>query len=62
MKFVSLEILLYLIPLLIALGVYFHRRARAHARHSEQLEESVEAGLTEPASLHPVVDPNRCIG
>jgi thioredoxin reductase len=26
------------------------------------MKESVAAGLTEPASLHPVFDPNRCIG
>jgi thioredoxin reductase/NAD-dependent dihydropyrimidine dehydrogenase PreA subunit len=62
MKFISPEILLYAVPLLAAFGVYFYRRARAHAQHSEQLEASVQAGLTEPASLHPVVDPNRCIG
>jgi thioredoxin reductase/ferredoxin len=62
MKFISPEILLYAVPLLAAFGVYFFRRARAHAQHREQLEESVQAGLTEPASLHPVVDPNRCIG
>lgn len=62
MKFISAEILLYSVPLLAVFGVYFYRRARAHAQHAEQLEESVQAGLTEPASLHPVVDPNRCIG
>src|SRR5512134_8658 len=62
MKFISPEILLYAVPLLAAFGVYFYQRARAHAQHSEQLEESLQAGLTEPASLHPVVDPNRCIG
>jgi thioredoxin reductase (NADPH) len=62
MNFISPEILLYAVPLLAAFGVYFYRRARAHAQHREQLKESVQAGLTEPASLHPVVDPNRCIG
>ncbi|HET9736065.1 MAG TPA: NAD(P)-binding domain-containing protein [Burkholderiales bacterium] len=62
MKFISPEVLLYAVPLLAAFGVYFYQRARAHAQHSEQLEESLQAGLTEPASLHPVVDPNRCIG
>lgn len=62
MNFVSAEILLYAIPLLAVFAVYFYRRARAHAQHAEQLEESRQAGLTEPASLHPVVDPNRCIG
>jgi thioredoxin reductase (NADPH) len=62
MKFISAEFLLYAAPLLAAFGVYFYRRARAQAQHSEQLEASVQAGLTEPASLHPVIDPSRCIG
>ena len=27
-----------------------------------QREAAKEAGLTEPASLHPVIDPSRCLG
>jgi thioredoxin reductase (NADPH) len=53
---------LYLLPLVLFFGVYLFRRGRTHAEHSEQLRESREAGLTEPVSLHPVIDPNRCIG
>ena len=55
-------LLLYLVPLAIVLGVYFFRRAKTQAQNVEQLYEAIEAGLTEPASLHPVIDPNRCIG
>lgn len=55
-------LLLYAIPLLIAFGFYFRRRARDRSQFSEQLREAVTAGLTEPVSLHPVVDPSRCIG
>ena len=55
-------LLLYAIPLLIAFGVYFRRRTRSGAQHAEQLRESVTSGLTEPVSLHPVVNPGRCIG
>jgi len=53
---------LYLVPLVVVFGVYFLRLARSRARHAERLSESLEAGLTEPVSLHPVIDPNRCIG
>jgi thioredoxin reductase/ferredoxin len=35
-----------------------HRQARA----ARQLAEAQAAGLNEPPSLHPVVDPGRCIG
>jgi thioredoxin reductase/ferredoxin len=55
-------LLLYTIPLLIAFGFYFRRRARSRSRHAAKLQEAVTAGLTEPVSLHPVVDPGRCIG
>ena len=53
---------LYLLPLAGVLIVYLFRRRRAHTVHVTQLRESREAGLTEPVSLHPVIDPNRCIG
>jgi thioredoxin reductase (NADPH) len=62
MDFTSRTALLYAVPLAAVLGVYFFRRARAHAGHAAQLRESREAGLTEPVSLHPVIDPARCIG
>jgi len=62
MNFVTPEMLLYAVPLLAFLAVYVVRRARAQVRHEAQLRASLEAGLTEPVSLHPVVDPNRCIG
>ena len=55
-------LLLYSIPLLIAFGFYFRRRARSRSQHAEQLREAVTAGLIEPVSLHPVIDPGRCIG
>lgn len=56
------SLLLYAIPLMIVFGVYFRRRARRQAQHVEQLHEAVESGLTEPVCLHPVINPNRCIG
>jgi thioredoxin reductase (NADPH) len=55
-------ILVYAIPLSLVFVLYFWRRAR-HARlHVEALQEARESGLTEPACLHPVIDPVRCIG
>jgi thioredoxin reductase (NADPH) len=38
------------------------RRRRRAARDAAALREAVEAGLHEPPSLHPVVDPGRCLG
>lgn len=38
------------------------RKRRHNLAAAKQLQESVQAGLNEPPSLHPVVDPNHCIG
>jgi thioredoxin reductase (NADPH) len=42
--------------------LYLKRKWRIEREHAEQLAESREAGLLEPPSLHPVVEPARCIG
>jgi thioredoxin reductase (NADPH) len=62
MGFWSTNLLLYLAPLLIVFFLYFRRRHRHNEKHAQTLEESREAGLGEPVSLHPVFDPLRCIG
>jgi len=54
--------LVYLVPLALVLFFYLRRHRKKEQRHVSQLEEAVQSGLTEPASLHPVFDPNRCIG
>ena len=54
--------LIYGIPAAVAMAIYIrNHRARTEV-HEELLLESVAAGLTEPPSLHPVVDLGRCIG
>ncbi len=52
----------YGVPGLVILGVYLWRRRRRERGHFEVLEQSRAAGYTEPISLHPVVDPLRCVG
>jgi thioredoxin reductase/Pyruvate/2-oxoacid:ferredoxin oxidoreductase delta subunit len=41
---------------------YVRRHRRLQREHAEQLRQSLEAGLGEPPSLHPVIDPVRCLG
>lgn len=54
--------ILYLVPVLLSL-VFYQRRSQQKERRSRvRLKESIQAGLNEPPSLHPVVDPNICIG
>jgi thioredoxin reductase len=54
--------LLYLAPLTVVLFFYLRRHQKKEQHHVTQLKQAVEAGLTEPASLHPVFDPRRCLG
>lgn len=59
------DLVFYLIPLVVVLtAVKLH--ARAHklksSHHAEVLKEAMESGLTEPPSLHPVVDLSVCMG
>ena len=56
------ELLLYAVPLAIIFFLHFRRRGKHFRQHAEVLQESRESGLTEPISLHPVVDPLLCIG
>jgi thioredoxin reductase/ferredoxin len=52
--------LVYLVPFAIVLAVYIWLHARSGAAHARALEASIQAGLVEPPSLHPVIDPSRC--
>jgi thioredoxin reductase (NADPH) len=38
------------------------RQRRVHKLHTSTHKEAIAAGLTEPASLHPIVDPSKCLG
>lgn len=52
----------YLIAILIIITLYLRRYFRKHAQDVAALEVAVQSGLAEPASLHPIVDPSRCMG
>ena len=55
-------LLVYVLPIGIAVLWTHHRKHKKYEEHKAALEENVKAGLTEPASLHPLIDPNLCIG
>jgi thioredoxin reductase (NADPH) len=56
------SIIIYLTPMALILYLYTRsRRARMRA-DAEARTEAIDAGLTEPASLHPLIDQARCIG
>ena len=53
--------LFYLLPLLF-IFIYYSKSKKKHKSTHKTLIEVTEAGLTEPASLHPVIDPGKCLG
>ncbi len=58
----QVKLAMYFVPLLLIWAGYICRRS-SHQRRSRRIrEEALKAGLTEPASLHPLINPNRCIG
>ena len=57
-----MELLVYLVPLVVALGIYSWRRHRLHQRSVAAHGDAIQAGLSEPPSLHPVIDQLTCIG
>jgi thioredoxin reductase (NADPH) len=52
----------YAAPLIAIWSAYAVSRSRAEARAVAQRNEAIAAGLAEPTSLHPVIDPVLCIG
>lgn len=62
MKPSDLFVLLYLVPLLGVWGFYAWKRRHRTVRGKRVLAASREAGLIEPASLHPRIDLNACLG
>lgn len=55
-------LLIYGLPLLVAACLYILLKHRASSRAAAIYEDARQAGLTEPPSLHPVVDPALCCG
>ena len=58
----SWELLLYGAPAVALMLLHLWKQRKRERSHKAALAESHAAGLTEPVSLHPVVDPQRCVG
>lgn len=52
----------YVLPMALIWGLYAARRRRHEDASRSALEQARSAGLVDPASMHPVIDPVRCIG
>jgi len=55
-------LIIYIAVIVLVMLFYVRRQRRIHVTHSTELQQAVQSGLAEPPSLHPIVDPSRCIG
>ncbi|MBI5319474.1 NAD(P)-binding domain-containing protein [Bradyrhizobium sp.] len=55
-------VIVYAVPMLAVWATYIVARRRVERRSIARRAAARESGLMEPASLHPVIDPARCIG
>ena len=53
---------LYLLPLLLLVVWYVRRQRKLHDLSERTLREATAAGMLEPPTLHPKIDPTICIG
>jgi len=56
------KLVMYFAPMLIIWAIYLRRHGKRQQAAIDIRDAARRDGLTEPASLHPVIDPLRCIG
>ena len=54
--------MVYLAPVLVLAAIYWLRQYNKTRHSVTVLQQSAADGMLEPASLHPVIDPLRCLG
>jgi thioredoxin reductase len=54
--------LIYLLPIALIWAVYIVHKRLKSKNNLAVMQEEIEAGLTEPASLHPLIDQGKCMG
>jgi thioredoxin reductase/Pyruvate/2-oxoacid:ferredoxin oxidoreductase delta subunit len=54
--------LVYLFPAFLVWAWYFAQRKLLEKRNLAHRDQEREAGLIEPSSLHPIIDPVQCVG
>jgi len=52
----------YAVPLVLFVAIYLLRRRKRERESALRLVDANQTGMNEPASLHPRIDPNRCLG
>lgn len=61
-RIMTLLLLIYILPVVIVLVFYIFRHIRQQKKYQTLYKNTLNAGIHEPVSLHPVFDPRRCVG
>ena len=55
-------LLLYILPFAVFLVIYQWARAWSEKAAKRRLDDAVRSHMTEPPTLHPIIDPSKCLG
>ena len=58
----AIELVAYFTPVLVIWLIYLRRRSATERQNIAARDKALQEGLTNPASLHPIIDHNLCIG
>lgn len=53
---------IYLTPMAVIVLYYLSGKKKEHTSSAQLLEDNIQSGMIEPASIHPVINVNRCKG
>ena len=56
------SLIIYALPFAAITAYYVIRQRRMGRRHRQVMQDTIDSGMTEPASLHPLIDPAKCLG
>ena len=59
---IDAKLLLYFLPFVLLIVWTVANKRRVHSENFASFEENKKSGLAEPASLHPIIDPVKCLG
>jgi thioredoxin reductase (NADPH) len=58
----DVSLTIYAVLMAAITAAYVWRQRRVHVRHNQTLQDTIAAGMTEPASLHPLINESKCLG
>jgi len=59
---IDAKLLFYFLPFVLLIVWTVGNKRRVHSENMASFEENKKSGLAEPASLHPLIDPVKCLG